>query len=184
MKRIVLKILTILFLASSSTFAFTQSLIKVQKSVAGKMKFGYVDNRNKIIIPYGKYDFAYSDTIDSLGYVLKKGKDIVAINNKGKELFKVYVVDNGPDYPINNIFRIVGKGKIGLANTNGFIILNPKYDFIRPFSNGYAAFNIGGKNKKIPNSDYSEFVGGKWGFLDQNGVEVIPPVFDEVLDFK
>ena len=162
----------------------SQSLIKTHKTVNDKDQFSYVNSKGKTIVQFGKYDLSYSDTITSIGFVLKKGKGIVAINNKGKEIFNVFVMDNGPDYPVNNVFRIIDKDKIGLAHMSGNIILKPQYDFIRPFSDGYAAFNVGGKKQNIPNSDYSEFIGGKWGLLDQNAVIVIPAIFDEVADIK
>lgn len=179
MKRGVLKIILILFFSCAFTHAFSQSLIKEYKTINGENVFSYINNEGKVIIPYGKYDISYTDTIKTIGFVLKS-KNIVAVNNKGKELFNVFVFDNGPDYPINNIFRIIRKDKMGLADMKGNIIFKPKYDFIRLLPNGYGVFNIGGKTKKLSNSDYSEFIGGKWGIIDYGGKVIFPAIFDKI----
>ena len=55
-------------------------------------KYGY-SNKNKIVIPYDKYLFNYTDTIKTIGFVLKRKEGIMAIDVKGVELFRV-LADN------------------------------------------------------------------------------------------
>jgi hypothetical protein len=47
-----------------------------------------------------------------------------------------------------------------------------KYDFVRYFSDGLAAIRIG------------DWGNGKWGFVDENGIEVVPVKYDDVVDFS
>lgn len=146
-------------------------------------KYAYTNRNNKIIVPYGKYNMCWTDTIRSIGFVMKTGSGCVAIDNKGNELFKVYVVDNGNDYPSEGIFRILNdtEDKMGYADMNGKILVSPKYDAVTPFSEGMAAVANG--TQKIDISDGEGrfvFKGGSWGFIDKKGKEVIPLMYDSI----
>jgi hypothetical protein len=62
--------------------------------------------------------------------------------------------------------------------------LNPEaYPMIRAFKDGRAAFNKGGLWKNNRHSSELKLLGGKWGFLDASGKEIIEPVYDYVYDF-
>lgn len=66
--------------------------------------------------------------------------------------------------------------KYGFKNAKGVIIVQPKYDNIRRnHSEGLQGVNIG----------ENEFAGGgKWGFIDFTGKEVIALKYDDVKDFS
>ncbi len=65
-------------------------------------------------------------------------------------------------------------GKLGyVCEKTGKIVVPFKYDYIDEFYGGMAEVGIGG--------EYSEeqgYLGGKWGFVDTNGVEVIPVIYE------
>ncbi len=54
-----------------------------------------------------------------------------------------------------------GEGKMGLIDRHGNVVLQPTYESIGKFSNGYAPI----------------LQGGKWGYIDARGVLVVPPRF-------
>lgn len=60
------------------------------------------------------------------------------------------------------------KGKYGLSDASGNVILKPKYDYLAKFVNGFsmAALN------------------GKYGFIDTRGKEIVPTKYDHVQDFS
>jgi len=67
-----------------------------------------------------------------------------------------------------NYFKLIQKDKIGLLNSEGEIVIQPKYQDI---SYGQIGGMLGVENN------------GKWGFVDTTFKEVIKPTFDEVFSF-
>jgi len=67
--------------------------------------------------------------------------------------------------------------KFGFCDPNGKLVIDAKYDYVRPFSEGLAIVNIG----RDKDQDYAR--DGKWGALDKSGVEVIPLKYDDLTDF-
>ena len=99
-------------------------LISMTKEIA-PYTTGYINSKGDTIIPIGKYVYCYTEVFDKIAIVLPKGaKDFIAIDRNEKELFKVLVMDNGPDIVREGMFRIKLKDKIGFANMEGNII-NP-----------------------------------------------------------
>lgn len=76
------------------------------------------------------------------------------------------------------VYLAGGIRKSGLINTTGKEITPVKYDHATAFAEGMARVNIGG----IPES-YGDPKGGKWGFRDKTGKEVIAVQYDKVKDF-
>ncbi|MBO4954381.1 MAG: WG repeat-containing protein, partial [Clostridia bacterium] len=92
--------------------------------------------------------------------------------------------------------------KWGFANVYGGVIVKPRFNAVKPFSNGLAAYYNNGKwgfvdsNDKIviPN-EYTNVgfyrdglvpveKGNKWGFLNANGEIVIPFIYDNAGNFS
>lgn len=75
-------------------------------------------------------------------------------------------------------------GKYSVIDRSGNKLNAEAYEMIREFSDGRAAFNKGGiwKSGRYYGSDL-RLVGGKWGFLDASGKEIIAPAYDYVYDF-
>jgi hypothetical protein len=146
-------------------------------------EYAYTDSKNRIVVPYGRYSMCLTDTIKTIGFVMKSNHGCWAIDNKGKELFRVYVVDNGNDFPSEGVFRILDQGgnKIGFADMNGKVIVPPRYDAAFPFSEGMAAVGNGTEKVDISNGEgHCVFKGGKWGFINLSGEEVIPLEYDSI----
>jgi hypothetical protein len=101
-------------------------------------------------------------------YKVKKSGLWGVIGADGIEIIKPQISDkNGITY-FNSYFLVNDDGKRWFYDTIGNCIPNgKKYDYAKPFRNGYAAV------KK----------GDLWGFIDTTGQEVIKPQYDFISDF-
>ena len=99
---------------------------------------GYINLDGDTIIPLGKYKYCYSDTISDFGIVMTKENKLIGIDLKERELFEVVSLNSTPDLPSEGLFRIKRKGKIGFANDEGVIVINPKFKCAQPFKDGKA----------------------------------------------
>ena len=125
------------------------------------------------------YPAGFSSSSANYAIVLKPDLGFVAVNKAGEIMYKVFLYDNGPDYPADGYFRIVETGKIGYADVEtGEIRIHPQYAAARPFENGYAAVCPDCETKT--DGEYSSWVNGKWGLIDKNGEVVIQPQFEEI----
>lgn len=76
------------------------------------------------------------------------------------------------------LIKVEKDGRTGWIDHNGQIIVPLKYDRTREFSEEIIAVNQGAT------LDDFGYEGGKWGYCNRKGVEITPPQFDEVADFK
>lgn len=86
--------------------------------------------------------------------------------------FKPYQFDNGDDYVRCERYRIVdNKGKIGYANPQGYIVIEPKYAFGFPFENGKAKVTDTGQMKGVEgsNGEYHYWDSNDWYYIDPMG---------------
>ena len=71
---------------------------------------------------------------------------------------------------------------MGVANMEGKVVVSPKYDAIFPYHDGLAAVAVGSKTVRPADDPEHEYtVGGKWGFIDKQGNEVVPLEYDRSL---
>ena len=135
---------------------------------------GYVNANNEIVIPAGKYRRLYSSEFHKIAFVSIKGKSgIYAINRDEQILFRVKVTDNGPDAVSEGLFRIERDGKLGFADMNGDIVIEPQFQFVYPFQpSGYAVFCQDAE--LIKEGEYACYKNGKWGAIDRKGRMVVP----------
>ena len=141
--------------------------------------YGYRTPKGQVIIP-AKYFVTFTDTMYNFAFVADKDK-LMGINTQGHIILEPFNYDNGPDYVQEGLFRYVEKGKIGFANLNGQKLIAAKFDFVRPFQNDLAAFNVGGH--KQYHDEHWFWEGGLWGFINKKGDTVIKPTFISVKDF-
>jgi hypothetical protein len=142
-----------------------KNLHRIEDTTTGK--YGYVNAMGDTVIPLGKYDMCFTEQFDQFAIVLVKGKGLIGIDRDENILFNVYIMDNGPDYPSDGLFRIVQYGKIGYANLKGQIVIAAKYDCAYPFKNGKAEVGIGCQTKA--DGEYHYWVGGHWYTINKRG---------------
>ncbi len=75
-------------------------------------------------------------------------------------------------------------GKFGMQNQAGKIIVAAKYDAVLffDFSEGLTAVNIGGEKQSVYGIE--GIGGGKWGYVDQYGKEIIPLQYESASNFS
>jgi hypothetical protein len=130
-------------------------------------QFAYLNSAGDTVIPLGKYSFCFTEIFDKYAIVSAPGKGFIGIDRKENIIFKVYVFDNGPDYPEDGLFRITDNGKIGYADTLGNIIVKPRYDCAYPFENGVAEVGYGCQSKS--DGEHRWWVGRKRLKIDKGG---------------
>lgn len=95
--------------------------------------------------------------------------------------YKIFTFHDKPDYIVEGLYRIIDDHSlIGFANEQGKVVIRPSFRYVRPFSEGVAAFNEGGK--VITNKKEILVKGGKWGFINRAGEVIVSPVYDEAED--
>jgi hypothetical protein len=161
---------------------FYEGLAKVFHS--DKDKWGFIDETGKEVVP-PKYDvvgdfsegFAIVELNGKYGFVDMKGKEVVPLkyDNVGdfSEGFagvrlgdkRGKVDKNGKEYwDMTRDYSTTGE----TISTTGETIIPPKYDYVgRVFFDGLAWIRLG----------------DKWGFINEQGKVVVPPVYDEVRVF-
>jgi len=130
----------------------------------------YVNSKDEIVIPAGKYINCFTDTFENMAIVYDTTRGFVGIDRNEKILFDVFVYDNGPDYVVEGLFRIEKNGLIGYANTDGEIVIEPIYKGAYPFENGKADVSTDCREEKM--DEYTMWVEGTWITIDKEGKQV------------
>lgn len=152
-------------------------------SASDDNRCGYKDSEGKTVIPLGKYAACFSDTFCTFAVVADPGASgFVGIDRTEKIIFQVVSFDNGPDYMSEGLFRIESNGKIGFADSNGKIVIPPRFAFAAPFAEGMAPFCNGCSEKT--SGEHTELINGKWGYIDKTGKVVLKPIYDKALGFE
>lgn len=112
-------------------------------TLSGQELYGYMYN-GKIKIK-AKYISTYSDSLCNMAIVLDKEKGWLGIDKNDNTILVPYIYDNGPDYAEEGLFRFVENEKMGFATLDGQKIISAQFDFVTPFSDGYAEYSIGGE---------------------------------------
>ena len=134
-------------------------------------QYGYVNYKRDTIINYGKYSICYTDTFKTTAIVLLPKHGFVAIDQNEKILYNIFPYDNGPDYISDRTYRIIKQGKIGYANQDGKIIIQPQFDCAYPFEKGRAKVSINCKTLKV--GEHSQWTSDDWYYIDKNGTQII-----------
>ncbi len=148
-------------------------LISFFDTSMGRDLYSYKTLKGKVVIPAKYYTVAtkkfytFALVADERGWV--------GINRKDSVILKPFIFDNSPDEIKEGLFRFVEDGKMGFSNDQGQKFIPARFDFVEPFSNGFAAFNVGGVIEQ--NGEHSFLNGGLWGFINKKGLIVIDPKF-------
>jgi hypothetical protein len=142
--------------------------------------WGFRDGRGEVVIP-PKFVVAREFSTGGVAAVVD-GSEWIYIDRKGKSLLTPLVVDNGPDYFCEGLARLVHARKVGFFDERGRVVIEPRFDFALPFSEGLSAFCEGCFEES--DGEHRRVVGGKWGFLDTSGRTVIPAVYEAAEPFS
>ncbi len=72
--------------------------------------FAFVDKRNDTIIPARKYYATWTDTLKTFA-IVSKNSEMIGIDRNENLLFSVFSFDNGPDYVVEGLFRVMRNGQ-------------------------------------------------------------------------
>lgn len=86
---------------------------------------------------------------------------------------RVVTYDNGPDYWAEGLVRVRRDGKIAYADRDFEVVIPPRYDWGWPFEDGRALVRSGCRQGD-PVGEHRPVVGGRWGYIDRSGQEVVP----------
>ncbi|TYB72654.1 WG repeat-containing protein [Bizionia saleffrena] len=132
---------------------------------------GYMNSKGDLIIPVGKYDYCFTDTIRDLGMVVEKETGrILGIDRNANEIFEVFKYDNGPDFVESGLFRILKNGKIGYANTKGEVIIEPQFECAYPFEGHFA--KVSNTCKTVNDGEYTAWESEHWYRISRDGKRV------------
>ncbi len=190
---------------------FTDGLIAIieasESSNLRNGKIGFMNTAGKLVIE-PQYDVlgGLPIFINGKATVFKDRKPIM-IDTLGNELLKPNFGTNGFLYFVDGFSTIYAEsGHQGIIAENGTIILEPKYNGVNSFSEGFAAVQISGDEKGVVSGfvnkkgefvfnkkfgfirDFHEGlaaveVDGKWGYIDTSGNFIIEPQFATANDF-
>ena len=132
-------------------------------------KYGYCNDKGELVTPI------VFDNVKNF----KNG--IAAVNIGSKEY---YEEDGFNDY--YDTYKVGGLW--GLINKEGQYIIEPTYDYISNFKNGYAIYskggdlfpNIGDNDKYSLDNEKVHIINSKYGILDVTGKEVVPPIYGNI----
>ncbi len=143
-------------------------LIKVSDEM--DTKFGYINTSGDTVIALGKYAYCFTDTLKDYAIVMKNDGVCIAIDKNDNELYEVFLYDNGPDYLADGLFRIKKNGKIGYANEDGEIIIEPQFDCAFPFEDGKA--KVSNECTTVQDGEYQSWESDNWIFIDKSGNKI------------
>ena len=147
--------------------------------VALDSKKGIINIEGKEVIPC-KYDNISNHHLEGDGYIV-----IVELNGKqgvvttdGREVISCQYDKINSCFLDDNLLVVTQNDKKGLVQQNGKVLTSCMYADIEKANEGLLAFNKGGvfKDNKI--------VGGKWGYMDLQGKEVIEAKYDKYGTFS
>jgi hypothetical protein len=128
----------------------------------------YVAARGDTVIPFGRYPLCATERFGQLALVMKPGIGWVGINRQEHVLSKLFVFDNGPDYPAEGVRRIVSPtGLLGYADTTGRVVLAPRYEAAFPFDSGRA--RVGRRCRLNTDGEHTWWHCTEWSYIDHQG---------------
>ncbi|MDO5986141.1 WG repeat-containing protein [Flavivirga amylovorans] len=153
----------------------TEKLIAVtdEEHLQYGVRVAYVNEKNDTIIPFGKYAYYGTDTLEYYANVLEHPNDttyrrLIAIDRNQNVLFDAVVFNNGPEPFVEGLTRVIRNGKMGFANKFGQVVIPCVYDFAKSFKNGKAEVTYNAteylnmdKHKKVESDE--------WFMIDEKG---------------
>jgi hypothetical protein len=128
--------------------------------------FAFVNKRNDTIIPTGKFFATWTDTLKTFA-IVSKNSEMIGIDRNENLLFSVFSFDNGPDYIVEGLFRVIRNGKIGYANKHGEVVIPCQFDCAYYFENGKA--KVSNNCKTIKEGDFHRWLSDDWYYIDKQG---------------
>lgn len=136
-------------------------------------RVAFVNKRNDTIIPFGKYAYYGTDTLEFYANVIEHPNDstygrAVAIDREQHILFDIVIFDNGPEPFNEGVTRVLRNGKMGYANKFGQIVIPCKYDYAKWFKNGKAEVTYNAR-EFYDLDEHKQVESNEWFKIDKSG---------------
>jgi hypothetical protein len=142
--------------------------------------WGYRGPDGNVIIEARYRAVLEPDTLGVLGVLDDTGWTY--IDPSGTVLIRPLTVDNGPDYFSHGLTRFSDGARIGFVDMQGDTVIEPRFDFVQPFSEGLAAFCVDCSLRTV--DEHRQVEGGLWGYVDTTGETVITPRYTAASPFN
>lgn len=127
---------------------------------AEQCDYGYIDKTGKMVIKPGYY----------------RAREF----SQGLAAVATYAYPSDPPDALS-----YGFDKWGYINKKGQLVIEPIFSYANNFSEGLAAVEIGRIHNNVDeNGIHTGDIGGKWGYIDGTGKQVIPLQFDLANNFS
>jgi hypothetical protein len=140
-------------------------------------RYGFKDGEGRVRIA-PRFLHAYEFFAEGITGAVEPPATFVFIDTNGRAVARAYPEDNGPDYFVEGLARIVANGNVGFIDRSGKIVVRPQYPFASSFCNGMAVVCSRCWRGR------SGYTGGKWGYLDTTGAVAIPLIYDGASSFS
>ncbi|MGI9383493.1 MAG: WG repeat-containing protein [Methyloligellaceae bacterium] len=134
-------------------------------------KFGYKNKAGETVVP-ARYIIAKCFLETGIAAVADENS-WAYIDRHGNVVLRPFIFDNGPDYFAEGLARFVKDGKMGFFDIQGRVVIDARFDWVEPFSNGRAKFCTGCKKQLM--GEHWTMTGGNWGVIDRQSSIVSPP---------
>lgn len=98
-------------------------------------------------------------------------KDRAVFVTKTGAITEAVLYDNGPDYFVSGVARIIKNKKVGFIDDRGRVVIEPRWDFADAMCGDRVPVCNGCKRGR--GDEHDTYKGGKWGYVDRSGREVI-----------
>ncbi|MGC5324725.1 WG repeat-containing protein [Brevibacillus sp. SYSU BS000544] len=133
----------------------------------GKYLYGYLDGEGKEVIPL-QFEAA-NDFSEGQAVVQLKANEYALIDRNGTRLRTFpYASLNSPSEGLM-AFRPINSELYGYVDTEGKVVVPPKYSMALPFENGRAIVNAS-----------TDFTVNKFGLIDKQGTYLIKPEYNDI----
>lgn len=140
----------------------------------------YLTQEGDTTISYGRFSYAGTDSFALMGVVIDEEDDWIAINNRGEKKYDLFPFEGSVYRDGEGMYRIVGEdGKVGYADQEGNIVVEPQYKVALCFMDGYANVTYGNASSEYGVDPSKDEV---WRLIDTSGRAVLeyqPMAFEE-----
>jgi hypothetical protein len=160
MQSLLIRLLLAIFLTPSLVLA---QLYEIKRG----SKWGLIDGSGKTVLPLA-YDYVYADQERNYFFTRKGRKTGLYHPQNQVRIEPKYDLIFAPDSKTGYFFQIVEKGKYGLLDSTGSLLIKPEYDEIKFFGKDYYTFR---KDKY-------------WGMGSRLSSAHIPAKYQRIIPFK
>lgn len=141
---------------------------KLTANIGDSIRFLYIGMRDSVLV-LSKNTPTYLEVGLDTAYMPLIGPEVIRLKHISQTDYRPYQFDNGDDYVRCDRYRIVDNtGKIGYANQQGYVIIEPKYDCALPFDSEKAKVADTGILKEVEDSrgEYHYWESDDWYYID------------------